>query len=138
MLNALSIRKVLGLLILVCAPALAIIPSDIDLKLVGAQQVSNFEYQVAAGDAVSLKITTKPGALIFAFASSLDDGGSVVIPLITEKASALGELHVDLTVPKGLTGVFQVEAVGLGPEGGEIHSSILWVEVLGDSPKSAE
>ncbi len=138
MLNALSIRKVLGLLVLVSVPAMAIIPADVDIQLGGAQQVSNFEYSVKGGDKISLLVTSKPHALIFAFAMPLDDQGSVLLPLLKEKASASGQVYAELTVPKGVAGVFQVQAFALSAEGEEFQSAILWVEVVADPPKSAD
>ena len=60
MLNALSIRTVLGLLVL-AAPVMAIIPPGIDLQLSGAQQLSSFEYSVQGGDKVALSVVAKAG-----------------------------------------------------------------------------
>jgi len=137
MLNATSIRSLLGVLVLVCAPAMAIIPADIDIKLGGAQQVSIFGYQVKGGDKISLAFTTKPGALLFAFAMPLDDQDSVLLPLLYEKASASGQAYTELTVPKGVAGVFQIEAVALSAEGEELHSAILWVEIVAESQRGA-
>ena len=130
MLNALSIRKVLGLLVLVCVPAMALIAADVDIKLGGAQQLSNFEYSVAGGQKISLTITSKPGALIMAFAMPLDNASSVLLPLLNEKASASGQVSAEFLVPKGVGGVFQVQAFAFPVEGGELQSAILWVEVV--------
>ena len=133
--TALSIRKVLSLLVLVCVPAMAIIPADIDLQLGGAQQLSNFEYSVKGGQKVSLTVTAKPHSEIFAFAMPLDDQSSVLLPLLHEKDSASGTAYAELKVPVGVSGVFQVQAFAISAEGDELYSAILWVEVVA-APKN--
>ena len=130
MLNAISIRTVLGLLVL-AAPVMAIIPPGIDLQLAGAEQLSSFEYAVKGGDKVGLSVVAKPDALIWAFALQLDENGEwtgVLVPLIYEEDSASGQASVELKVPEGVAGMFEVQAVAIS--GAEVlHSATLRVLV---------
>jgi hypothetical protein len=115
MLNAISTRAVLGLLVL-AAPLLAIIPPGIDLQLAGAQQLSSFEYTVKGGDKIGLSVVAKEHALIWAFALQLDESGEwtgVLVPLIYEEDAASGQASVEMQVPEGVAGMFEVKAVAI-------------------------
>src|SRR4029079_10670320 len=65
MINATSTRAVLGLMLL-CAPALAIIEPSIEIRLGGAEQVLANTYVVSQRDTVTLAVTAKPGEMIWA------------------------------------------------------------------------
>jgi len=136
MLNALSTRSVLGLLVL-AAPLMAIIPPGIDLQLAGAKQLSSFEYSVMSGDTISLIVTAKPLAQISAFALQLDENGEwtgVQIPLLDVEESLSGKESVELVVPEGAKGMFEVKAVALTADGEVLHSVDLRVVVAQPCP----
>ena len=127
MLNALSTRSVLGLLVL-AAPLMAIIPPGIDLQLAGAKQLSSFEYSVLGGDKIELSVAAPPHALIWGFALQLDENGEwtgVLVPLLYEEDAASGQASVKMNVPEGVAGMFQVEAVALTAYGEVLHSATL-------------
>src|SRR5262245_34079626 len=136
MLNAISTRTVLGLLVL-AAPVMAIIPPAIDLKLMGAEQISSFEYSVKGGDKVGLAMDAKVPAQIAAFALGLDESGEwngTYFPLIHVEDSATGAASVELIVPEGVSGMFEVKAMALA--GNEVlESATLRVQVLQAEPK---
>jgi hypothetical protein len=143
MLNAISTRAVLSL-ILLCAPAMAIIPPSIDIRLDGAAQVGEYAYAVQSGDKVGLAVSAKAGDLVWAYALPLDkngewDGSAVVTLLFTDE-SALGEIATELVVPNSVAGKFQIEALAISQANEVKHSATLVVEVkqLGEPGKLDE
>ena len=134
MLNATAARAVLGALVLVCAPAMAIIPPSVDIRLGGAEQTGLYSYLVHEGDAVDLVVKAQPGDLIWAFAVALDKNGepdySMVVTLLFDQDCKSGMVSGAFTIPAGLAGQrFQLEAVALSDKGEISWSTTVLVEV---------
>ena len=118
MLNSISIRALAGLLILAAAPAMASIPSDkpsdVELRIGGAELILPNTYAVNQNDVISLAVTARPGDLIWAFALPLDANlewsGEIEFTLLFDPAVATGKLSTDLMVPEGASGAFLVAA----------------------------
>ena len=135
MLNATSTRALLGALILVCAPAMAIIPPSVEIRLAGAQQVGAYAYSVHESDPVSLTVSAEPGSLIWAFAAAVGPNDevdySVVVTLMLDRDAKTGRISAALVVPKNLAGrTFAIEAISLSDSGEMSFSTTLIVSVL--------
>jgi hypothetical protein len=134
MLNATAARAVLGALVLVCAPAIAIIPPSVEIRLGGAEQTGLYSYRVHEGDAVALAVKSQPGDLIWAFAVALDKNGeadySAVVTLLFDQDCKTGQVSGAFKIPAGLAGQkFQLEAVALSDKGEISWSTSLIVDV---------
>jgi hypothetical protein len=132
MINATSTRAVLGLVIL-CAPAMAIIEPSIDIRLGGAEQVFANTYVVSQRDTVTLAVTAKPGEMIWAFALPLDENlewtGDFLLTLMFSLDVPTGTLATDIMVPVGAAGSFMICAVAIADDGTVTHSPNLIVHV---------
>jgi hypothetical protein len=136
MLNATRARAVLGAMILVCAPAMAIIPPSVEVRLGGAEPTGWYSYLVNEGDAVDLSVTAQPGDLIWAFAVALNKNGeadySAVVTLLFDQDCKSGKISGAFEVPAGLAGrKFQIEAIALSDKGEASWSTSVIVEVAG-------
>ena len=134
MLNATAARAALGALVLLCAPAMAIIPPSVDIRLGGAELTGLYSYLVHEGDAVTMEVKAQPGDLIWAFAVALNKNGepdyAAVVTLLFEKDSKAGAVSGDFMIPAGLAGQkFQLEAVALSDKGEISWSTTVLVEV---------
>jgi hypothetical protein len=133
MFNATTTRALVGALVLVCAPAMAISPPAIQIRLGGAEQVGPSEYVVHRGDVIDLKVQAGMGDLIWAFAAPLNSAGEAdydsFVTLLLDKAPT-GQLSGEFKIPKGLEGLrFQVEAASLSDAGKVSWSTQLIVDV---------
>lgn len=134
MLNATAARAVLGALVLVCAPAMAIIPPSVEIRLGGAQQTGLYSFVVQEGDAIDLAVKAQPGDLIWAFAVALDKNGepdyAAVVTLLFDQDAKSGVVSGAFVIPAGLAGQkFQIEAVALSDKGEASWSTSVIVEV---------
>jgi hypothetical protein len=135
MFNATATRTLMGVMLLVCAPAMAIIPPAVDIRLGGAEPFGDFQYAVRAGDVVSLAVTAQPGDLIWAFAVPLNEDGeadySVHVTLLLDRDAVTGKVSGDFVVPAGLDGRrFQIEALARSDDGEISESTTVIVNVL--------
>jgi hypothetical protein len=125
MLNSKATRALLCSLIC-CAPALAIIPPEVTIRIGGADMIGPNHFAVAELAIVGVEVKHKPGDVIWLFAVARDRNGeadySKVLTLFLDKCPE-GRMYGEYKMPKGTAGSsFEIQAMTLG-QGGEIHSS---------------
>ena len=135
MLNATSTRALLGALILVCAPAMAIIPPSVEIRLGGAEQVGAYAYSVHEGDLVSLTVSGRARKPDLGVRRRGRPDGEVdysfVVTLMVDRDAKTGRISTALQVPKNLAGrTFAIEAISLSDNGEMSFSTTLLVSVL--------
>jgi len=134
MLNATAARAALGAMILFVAPAMAIIPPSVHIRLGGAEPAGLYSYLVHEADVITMSVSAQPGDLIWAFAVALNENGeanySVMVTLLFDPDCKSGQTGATIVVPKGLAGRrFQIEAIALSDSGEASWSTSVLVSV---------
>jgi hypothetical protein len=136
MLNSKALRGLCALL-LCCAPALAIIPPEVGIRMSGAYLVGENHYVVHEKTVVTVAVDALPRDTIGLFAMALDEFGrpdkSTILPLFIVEGSDGSEV-ADIWIAPGLGGKsFLVGALATNGDGTLRASALLIVDVKGTS-----
>ena len=123
----------LGLLAVLCSPALASINPG-GLLIRGAVQTGPGEFTATEGDVVSLELRGAPSDLLWVFAAALDKAGeadySNLLTLLLDRHSATGAVSGQFVIPHGLAGkAFTIVAVSWPLEGDSIMAEKVTMKI---------